>query len=159
MSQRSEALNDRFEAFNNEMIEFAESCPDDVWGQVVEDEGRPVGVMVHHVASGHYGGSLQFSQMVVAGEPLPNLTWEMIHSSNTDHAAEHAGVTKEESLGVMRENAAALSSFITGLDDAALDRRANSEAFGGEIGVEAIVDMIIVSSGGGHLEKMKAVAG
>ena len=158
MSQRGEALNDRFQAFNREMIGFVESCPDSVWGQMIEDEQRTVGVLVHHVGAGHYGASLQFCQMLVAGEPWPNVTWEMIHNGNAEHAAENAGVTKEASLKALRENGAAITSFITGLDDAALDRRANSEAFGGEIGVEAIVDNLIIGSGGGHLEKMKAVS-
>ena len=83
----------------------------------------------------------------------------MIHSSNAEHAAENAGVTKEESLKALRENSAALTSFITGLDDDALGRSQNWEAFGGEVSVESLIDNLVIGSGGGHLEKMKAAAG
>ena len=154
MSQRATELAERFLSFNNDMIAFVENCSEENWKKVCPGEQWPVGVVARHVAAGHYR-AVGLAKMIVAGKELPELTDETIDQSNAQHADKHASCTKEEVLGLLRENGTSLAGFVTELDDAALDRSGQLAVVGGTISTQQFVENIIILSASEHFKNMK----
>jgi hypothetical protein len=73
-----------------------------------------------------------------------------------EHARKHAGCTKEEVLGILRQTSAALVKYVTGLSDAELDRTGHLTLVGGELTAKQLIEAIILTSGGEHFSNMKA---
>jgi hypothetical protein len=158
MSGRAQDLVKRFEGFNNEMIAFVENCSDEAWGKVCSGEEWPVGVVARHIAEGHYG-ALGLAKMIVAGKELPDLSMEAINEANVQHSRDHANCTRDEVLGLLRENGSSISSYVAGLSDEDLDRAGEMALVGGKITTAQFIENIIIGSGGDHLANMKAATG
>ena len=158
MNHRSEELAERFTAFNNDVIAFVENCPEEDWNKVCAGENWPVGVVARHVAASHYR-ALGLARMIVEGKPLPELSREAIDEANAKHAEKHAGCTRDEVLGLLRENGSAIAGYLAGLDDADLDRTGNLALAGGAISTQQVIDNIIIQSASEHLASLKAATG
>jgi hypothetical protein len=158
MSLRAEELAKRFATFNKEIIAFVESCRAEDWTKVCSAENWPVGVVARHVAAGHYR-ALGLARMIVEGRQLPELSREGIDQANAQHAEKHAHCTKDEVLGLLRENGSAISGYLAGLDDADLDRTGNLSLAGGAISTQQVIDNIIIQSATEHLASLKAATG
>ena len=158
MSQRTKELVARLTGFNNEFIAFVDNCSDEEWRKVCSGEGWTVGVVAHHVAAGHFG-AIDFIRMIVAGEAMPEITMEAIDQMNAQHANEHANCTKEEVLGLLRENGSAFAGYLEELSEADLLRTGYLAAIGGDVSAQQLIEMVILQSGGEHLDSMKAATG
>ena len=158
MSQRAKELAESFMSFNNDMVAFVENCSEENWKKVCPGEQWPVGVVARHVAAGHFR-AVGLAKMIVSGKELPELTDEAIDQGNAQHADKHAGCTKEEVLGLLRENASSLVDFVSELGDADLDRTGQLALVGGTISTQQFVENIIIHSAGEHFENMKAATG
>ena len=158
MRQRAKELSERFMRFNNEVIAFVEKCSDENWEKVCSDEKWPVGVVARHIAAGHYS-AFGLAKMIVDGEQLPELTMETIDQGNAQHAKKHANCTRDEVLGILRENGSSIAEYVAELDDEALDRSSNLSLTGGNISVQQFIENIIIHSGTEHLTNMKSAAG
>ena len=155
MSPRAEELAGRFTAFNKEFVAFVENCPEKDWTRTCPGENWPVGVVARHVAAGHYR-VLALAKMIVEGRQLPDFSGEGIDLANAKHAEKHAGCTKDEVLELLRKNGTAISDYIAGLDDAALDRTGHLAASGGPISTQQIIENLIIQSAGEHLASLKS---
>ena len=131
MNPRSEALANRLEAGAAALAALAASLSETEWQTRVPHDGRAVGVMVHHVAS-MYPTEIHLAQLLAAGRPITDVTWEAVHTMNRDHANGHDAVTKDTALALLAKNSAAAAEAIRALTDAELDRAApvslNSDA-------------------------------
>ena len=131
MSQRTDALADRLEQGAHALATFASALTDAEWHSRVPQDGRKVGVVVHHVAT-MYPLEIQLAQTLAAGKPVSGVTWEVVHEMNARHAREHDAVTKEATLDLLRRNSTAAAGAIRALSDEELDRAApvslNSDA-------------------------------
>ena len=156
MSQRAKDIAARFTTFNKEMITFVDNCSDEEWRKVCSGEGWTVGVVAHHVAAGHFG-AIDFVRMIVAGEAIPEITMGAIDQMNAQHAKEHANCTTEEVLGLLRKNGSAFAGYLEGLSEADLGRTGYLAAIGGDVSAQQLIEMVILQSGGEHLDSMKAV--
>lgn len=121
MSQRSELLASRLEQGARALIAFASALTDDEWRTPLPHDGRPVGVVVHHVAS-VYPIEIQLAETVAAGKAVTGVTGADIDAMNGGHAVEHANATKDEALDLLRRNSAAAAAAIRALSDDQLDR-------------------------------------
>ena len=157
MGMKSQKLSERMSAFNATVIEFVQNCSDECWAKQCEAEEWSVGVTVRHIGAGHYG-AIELARRMVAGEPLPALTMEQLIEMANAHAREHAGCTRDEVLTILRENGAAMISFVAALDDADLERTAYMEPFGGEVSVSKLLETIILNSAGEHFTSIQAAA-
>ncbi len=117
---RSARLADRLEQGARQLADFARSLTDAEW-QMKSSDGRPVGVIVHHVAS-MYPLEIQLAKTMAAGTPIVGVIWANVHEINAAHAKEHAGVTKQEALDLLAQNSAAAADAIRALSDEELDR-------------------------------------
>ena len=59
----------------------------------------------------------------------------------------------------MREKGTSVSEYVTGLDDADLDRTSNLAVAGGTVSAQQFIENIIMLSGTEHLTNMKSATG
>jgi DinB superfamily len=116
MSPRANALADRLEEGARRLIAFATNLTDAEWRTRTPKDGRTIGVIVHHVAS-VYPIEIQLAQTLAEGKPVTGVTMDAINEMNAGHAAENSGVTKEETLDLLRRNSAAAAAAIRALSD------------------------------------------
>jgi len=131
MSQRTNALAERLEQGAQALASFASRLTDAEWHTRIPQDGRKVGVVVHHIAT-MYPLEIQLAQTLAAGKPVSGVAWEVVHEMNARHAREHDAVTKEATLDLLRRNSTAAAGAIRALSDEELDRAApvslNSDA-------------------------------
>lgn len=109
MSERAQALAERFERVNNELIALVERLTDAQWAAPGGPEGWSVGVTAHHPATDHAILS-GFAETVATGQPLPAWTMDMLHHYNARQADEHKHCTKAETIELLRREGAAAAS-------------------------------------------------
>lgn len=121
MSKRSDALADRLEQGATALGNFAAALTEDEWELRTPKDGRKIGVIVNHVAT-VYPLEIQFAQTVARGETVTGLTGEVINKMNAEHAGANDGVTKAQTLELLRQNSAEAAAAIRALSDEELDR-------------------------------------
>ena len=120
---QANALADRLEQGARALIAFAGSLTDSEWQSPLPKDGRKIGVIVHHVAS-VYAIEIQLAQGVAAGQAITGVTSADIDTMNAKHAAEHSGVTREDTIDLLRRNSAAAAAAIRALTDEQLRQAA-----------------------------------
>jgi hypothetical protein len=123
MTTRSDALATRLEDGARALATLAASLTPDQWQTRLPQDGRKVGVVVHHVAN-MYPLEIQLAQALAGGQPITGVTWAAVHDLNAKHAAEQASVTKEAALELLRTSSAAAAAAIRALSDDQLDQAA-----------------------------------
>ena len=154
MNPRSQALAQKVQAFNRDLLDCVHRCSDSDWHKTCQAEDWPVGVVLRHVADGHYG-VMALAQMIIKGDPLPELTMEAVIQMGNDHAREHAACTREEVIALLEKNGGALSEFIANLSEDELDRQGQMALIGGPVSTQQILEMLILHSGGDHLSSVR----
>ena len=128
---RSEVLATRLEAGAAALAAFAKTLSEAEWQTRVPKDGRKIGVVVHHVAS-VYPVEIHLASLLASGQPIAGVSWEAIHTMNSDHAKGNDGATKGETLALLATNSAAAAVAVRALTDDELDRAApvslNSDA-------------------------------
>ena len=149
---RSEQYAQQFEAAQDEFIGLVESLSDEQWHLVGqnfpqrandEDEGRPVGVIAHHVATnGDY--ITERIQTMLAGGPLAPVNQRAV---NAEHARSHARVTKDEVLRLLRASKGRIAIAVRSIPDDQLDIERSTPA--GPMSAAARVERVLI----GHLKQ------
>lgn len=144
MSERAKALADQFDQANGDLIRTVEKSSEAQWKATCAGEKWPVGVTAHHVAGGHetIAGIVQ---QIATGQPLPNITMEMIDQNNAQHAEQFKNCTREETAALLRSTGAKASATVRGLSDAQLARTAR--LMGGEMSAQQFIERVLL----GHL--------
>src|SRR5262245_59004766 len=120
MGTRAQALAARVEQGARALSDFAEQRSDAEWQTVCTDDGRTVGVLIHHVASQLIGETDVMKQMA-AGKAFTGVTWTMVDERNAAHAREHANATQHEAAELLLRNSAIAADAIRALSDEQLD--------------------------------------
>ena len=96
MTTRAEQLASRLEQGADALAEFAGRLSEAQWRTTLPGDGRPVGVVVHHVAS-VYPIELDLARTVASGKPIVGITYEdAIRKMNAQHAADMASYLKQD---------------------------------------------------------------
>ena len=156
MGTRAEAVIEKFNAFNDEVVAAIENCNNDAWNQILEYEDWPVGVTFRHIVAGHYR-IIDIADRIIKGETLPDLTMDRIFAIGNQHAKKHADCTREEVLGLLQSNSIAFVEFIEGLSDEELSRKAYFAATEGEVSAEQLIGFVIFQSAQEHLDNLSAI--
>ena len=124
-NQQANALADRLEAGARALAAFANALTDAQWQSPVSaTDRRPIGVIVHHVAS-VYPVEIQLAQTLAEGKPVTGVTPEAINEMNGAHARQHeGGVSKEAALDLLHSNSKAAAAAIRALTNEDLLRAA-----------------------------------
>jgi hypothetical protein len=127
---RSEALAKRLEAGASALAAFANTLSEAEWQTRLPKDGRKIGVVVHHVAS-VYPVEIHLASLLASGQRI-TVSWDAVDTMNSDHAKEHDGATKSDTLALLARNSAAAALAIRAFTDDELDRAApvalNSDA-------------------------------
>jgi hypothetical protein len=129
MNPRAQQLAATLEAGAEALAQFATTITDVEWQSRLPKDGRKVGVVVHHVAS-MYPLEIELGQKLAAGGALTDVTWDAVHELNARHAAENDGVTRDEAIALLRQNAIAAAAAIRQIPDRDLDRVAPNSLYG-----------------------------
>jgi hypothetical protein len=124
MSHRSEAFAVRLEAGAAALAAFASALSAAEWQMRLPKDGRKVCVVVHHVAT-MYPLEIQLANLLAAGQPVTDVTWDAVATINREHARENHGITKEAALALLQANSAAAAAAIRAFTDEQLDRAAH----------------------------------
>ena len=91
VSRRAELLADRIEEGAAGLAAFAEGLSETEWRTPVSGtDRRPVGVIVHHVAS-VYPIEIDLARAIASGKAVTDVTWEVVAELNAKHAHEQCG--------------------------------------------------------------------
>jgi len=130
MNTRAENLASTLQAGAEALAVLASGLTPAEWQTPLPRDGRKVGVVVHHVAS-MYPVEIELARKLAAGGALTDVTWELVHEINAVHARENDGVTREETIALLRTNAAAAAKAVRAMTDAELDKVAPNSLYGG----------------------------
>src|SRR5215831_4791449 len=160
MSRRSESLAKRIEEGAAGLAAFAEGLSEEEWRTPVSSsDRRPVGVIVHHVAS-VYPEEIQLAQAVASGKPVTDVTWEDIAELNARHAGEQLKVTKAAALELLRKNSREAAAAVRGFTDDQLDSAAPfSLSFGAPVTAQFVVEDHALRHSWHHLARIRKTLG
>ncbi len=156
MSERAHALADRLEQANDEMVAVVERASEADWQADCPNEGRTIGVTVHHLAGG-LKVVANWVQGIASGQPAPSVPWDAVHQANARHAERYAYCVREETLGMLRANGAAAVGTIRGLSDEQLDQAVEVFAGDGTITAEQLIENNLIGHVHGHLANVRQV--
>ena len=148
---RAAELARQFEAAQTGFIALVESLTDQQWRLVgsnfpqrlnEEDEGRTVGVIAHHVAvNGPW--IVDRIEAILAGRQLAPVD---IGTINAAHAAEHADVSRDEVLAVLRRTLPEIAGRVRAIPDDQLDQARDTPA--GPMSVAQRLERVLI----GHVQ-------
>jgi DinB superfamily len=157
MNTRSEALAQRIVQGANALAEFAQGLSDAQWRTVVPPDGRRAGVIVHHVAS-VYPIEIHLAKEIASGKRVEGVTWAVVAEMNAKHAQDHAAVTKEEAIELLRRNSQSAADAVRAFTDEQLDSAApfslNADA---PLTAQFVIEDHALRHSWHHLAKIKAV--
>ena len=162
MSRRSELLASRIEQGADGLAAFAETLSDTEWrgpGSAQGTDRRSAGVIVHHVAS-VYPIEIEVARAIAAGNAVKDVTWEAVAEMNAGHAQDHAGVTKDAALALLRRNSREAAAAVRAFTDEELDRAAPfSLSFGAPVTSQFVIEDHALRHSWHHLARLRAALG
>jgi uncharacterized protein (TIGR03083 family) len=117
MGAKTEALARQFEGKVRDAVATLEKLGDADWKKVTAAEGWTVGATAHHLAGGLEAVAGIVTGLASGGPSRGNFTRAMLDGMNAQHAKEHAGCTRAETLALFRKGAATASAVVRGLND------------------------------------------
>jgi hypothetical protein len=126
MSRRAELLAARIEEGAAGLAAFAEKLTEVEWkapGSTSGNDRRPVGVIIHHVAS-VYPIEVDLAKTIGSGKAVTEVTWEAVAELNANHSTERAAVSKAETIELLRKNSSAAAAAVRTFTDEQLDTAA-----------------------------------
>src|SRR6478752_2614753 len=116
-ASRAESLADRIEEGAAGLAAFAEGLSESEWRTPVSGtDRRPVGVIVHHVAT-MYPIEIDVARAIAGGKAVTDVTWDVVAELNAKHAHEHAEVTKAAALELLRRNSHEAANAVRAFTD------------------------------------------
>ena len=158
MGAKGEALAKQYEAKVQEATKVIERLSDADWKKTTAAEKWPVGVVAHHIATGHAGIS-GIVKTVAGGGSNSDFTMKMLDEMNANHARDFAGCTKSETLQLHRDNAAAAAALVRGLGDADLARSGTVLKEMPAMTAEQVVAGILINHIDEHVASIRATVG
>ena len=159
-SRRAAALAERIEEGAALLGKFAEGLSDEQWQTPAsETDRRPVGVIVHHVAS-MYPIEIEVARAIAGGHPVTDVTWEAVAALNAKHAQEQAGETKQTTLELLRQNSQQAADAVRAFTDEELDRAAPfSLSFGAPVTAQFVIEDHALRHSWHHLARIRRTLG
>ena len=161
MGARAEALAKRIEQGAAQLAAYVEGLPDSDWTKSIaaERDGRPLGVIVHHVAS-VYPVEVQLAQAIGSGKAMSDVTWDVVANMNAGHASDNANVTKAETLALLRKNSSDAANAIRGFTDEQLDTAAPfGLSFDAPVTAQFVIEDHALRHSWHHLARIKQTLG
>lgn len=158
MKNRAEVLAARIEEGAAGLGTYAEGLTDAEWRKPVRD-GRPIGVIVHHVAS-VYPIEIDLAKTIASGKAVTEVPWEAVDAMNAKHAADNAGVTKAEALELLQRNSSEAATAVRAFTDEELNTAAPfSLSFGAPVTAQFVIEDHALRHSWHHLARIRETLG
>ncbi len=149
----------RFKEASEALIGAVDGCSDEQWRAICPGEGQAVGTVARHVATSE-PIVLSWIQTIIAGQPMPEITREMVDQSNARSFQKHANPDKGEVLELLRRNSATVTAAVGGMSAEELDRSAPFAYAGGErISGRTLVENNLIGHARSHLAGIRQAWG
>jgi hypothetical protein len=160
MSRRTESLADRIEEGAAGLAAFAGGLSEAEWRTPVSGtDHRPVGVIVHHVAS-MYPIEIGAARAIASGKAVTDVTWDVVAELNAKHAQEHAEVTKTAALELLLQNSREAAAAVRAFTDDELDQAAPfSLSFGAPVTAQFVIEDHALRHSWHHLARIRKTLG
>ena len=162
MSTRAEALADRIEQGANQLAAYAQNLSDADWNTPSapsRGDMRPVGVIVHHVAS-VYPVEVQLAQGIGSGKNLSEVTWDVVTNMNAGHAKDNTSPNKAETIALLKKNGSEAAAAVRQMTDQQLDTAAPfGLAFDCPVTAQFVLEDHAVRHSWHHLARIKQALG
>ncbi len=160
MSRRAELLADRIEEGAAGLAAFAATLSDAEWRMPVsQTDRRPIGVIVHHVAS-VYPLEVEAARAIAGGNAVTEVTWEAVADMNAKHADSQKEVSKEETLELLRKNSREAAAAVRTFTDDELEGAAPfSLSFGAPMTAQFVIEDHALRHSWHHLAKIRKAVG
>jgi len=164
LNQQSHDITAAFLQAHHDLLAFVECCGAEHWQAICPDEGRAVGVLLHHVAIG-YAVETDLIKAVASGQPLPAIysDWAEVDRINAAHAERHHDCCKQETVALLQQHAAVTLEYVRGLSEAQLCRTAHipllAPWFGDAVSARQLIEGLLLAHIQMHLAGMKAATG
>jgi hypothetical protein len=158
--RRAKSLANRIEEGAAGLAAFAEGLSDAEWRTPMSaTDRRPVGVIVHHVAS-MYPIEVDLARAVASGKAAPEVTWDVVAGINAKHAQEQARVTKAAALELLRRNSREAAAAVRAFKDEELDRAVPvGLSFGAPVTAQFIIEDHALRHSWHHLAGIRRALG
>lgn len=153
-TKKVQALADHFAAFNQQLIQFVETCAPEDWHKVTTAEGWRVGVTAHHVGVVHYP-VLAWVQLIVEGKPTPTITMADVDQMNLQHIRDHADCTPAAVIELLRQEGDKAVAYLKTINDADLNREAYLKIFDTTMSAGQLFQVVLVDEAEKHLVSMQ----
>ena len=154
-SSKAEALAAEFKALNDGIIEFATNCSEEDWAKTTEEEGWPIGAVLHHLAMGHYA-VIGMIKRVTRGQELPDASSVDIDKMNAKQLEDGVNFTREMAVEAFGKNGGKVHEYMLGLSDEQIDTVHHFSLWGIDVSVGKLFTNVYLKSGGAHYESVKA---
>jgi len=160
MQQRVQDLATRFAQVNEAIRHLVEPCTATQWQTTCVAEGWSVGVTVYHIAAGYdqEGWVATLIRAVLAGQGRPPHPADLHpeRDPNAWQAQQAAACTKEETLGLLQHNEAAVLQLVEGLQDEDLDKALPTSSGRTPMSLQMILEHILINHAYEHLRSVRA---
>ena len=161
MGARAEALAKRIEQGAANLAAYVEKLSDDEWKTPVapERDGRPVNVIVHHVAS-VYPIEVQLAQAVGSGKDMSDVTWDVVKNMNAGHFKDNASASREDALALLKKNSSEAAAAVRQMTDEQLDTAAPfGLSFDAPVTAQFVIEDHALRHSWHHLARIKETIG
>jgi hypothetical protein len=160
VSRRAELLADRIEEGAASLAAFTEGLSEAEWRTPVSGSDlRPVGIIVHHVAS-VYPIEIDLARAIASGKAVTDVTWEVVAELNGNHAQKNAEVTKAAALELLRRNSSEAAAAVRAFTDEELDRSGPfSLSFGAPVTAQFVIEDHALRHSWHHLARIRKALG
>ena len=160
MGRRAEALATRIEEGATGMAAFAEGISETEWRTPVSaTDRRPVGVIVHHVAS-VYPIEIDLAKAIAGGNAVTDVTWDVVAGMNAKHAVEQVGSSRKDTIELLRKNSKQAAAAARAFTDEELDKAAPfSLSFGAPVTAQFVLEDHAVRHSWHHLSRIRKALG
>ena len=129
MNMRAEALAQRMEEGANMLAMMAESMTPQQWSAPVDQDGRTMGTLIHHVAT-MYPLEMELAQTIANGQAIAGVTWDVVDGINAKHAHEHGAPDRMETVALLRKNSSSAAAATRAISDEQLDIAVPNSLYG-----------------------------
>jgi hypothetical protein len=156
VNRRAEMLADRIEEGAAGLAAFAEGLSEAEWRTPVSgSDRRPVGVIVHHVAS-VYPIEIDLARAIASGKAVTDVTWEVVAELNAKHAREQSAVSKASALELLHKNSREAASSVRCFSDDELNQAAPfSLSFGAPVTAQFVIEDHAIRHSWHHLATIR----
>ena len=160
VSRRAELLAARIEEGAAGLAAFAEGLSEAEWRIPASGtDRRPVGVIVHHVAS-MYPVEIDVARAIASGKAVTDVTWGVVAELNAKHAREHAEATKGAALELLLKNSREAAAAVRAFTDDELDQAAPfSLSFGAPVTAQFVIEDHALRHSWHHLARTRTALG